>query len=65
MSSQPLALSGPCLRFDPETMRQSGAVALWRAKDGLRVVSDRGLSGDRLWHNRPKPKALQVAGAGQ
>ncbi|MBS0123031.1 ComEC/Rec2 family competence protein [Thetidibacter halocola] len=67
VASEALALSGPCLRFDPDTLGATGAVAVSARPDGLRVVTDRELSGDRLWHRRPAAQdaPLRLAQTGQ
>jgi competence protein ComEC len=46
---------GPCTRLDAAVFARSGAVAIWREPDGLRLVTDRMRSGDRLWHGGSPP----------
>jgi competence protein ComEC len=40
---------GDCLIFDPEQLRQTGAVAILPGPEGLRFISVRDVTGDRLW----------------
>ncbi|MBY6161395.1 ComEC family competence protein [Mameliella alba] len=49
VSSVTLSLLGGCRIFDPPRLKDSGSVALW-LDDGPRVVTDRQVSGWRLWH---------------
>ena len=46
VSSVKLALSGPCLLFDPVRLRQTGSLAI----SGGRVTSARDATGARLWN---------------
>jgi competence protein ComEC len=39
----------PCDVFDPDRLRDLGALAVHADKDGLRLVSVRDLRGTRLW----------------
>ena len=41
----------PCEVFDPERLRQSGAVALTLTPDGLQVKTTRDRAGRRLWND--------------
>ncbi len=60
VSSVDLDLPGGCRIFDPRQLRASGSVAVWTAETGARVVTDRDLSGHRLWHGRA-PEPVQLA----
>ncbi len=44
-----------CEVFDPARLRHSGALALFPAPEGLRVLSARQVTGTRLWSNWPDP----------
>ncbi|SDX98735.1 ComEC/Rec2 family competence protein [Citreimonas salinaria] len=53
---------GDCQLFHPETLKQTGSVAVWLAEDGIRVVTDRQRTGLRLWHGaRPDDATGLVA----
>ncbi len=54
VSNVPLNLDGPCLVLDPAKLRDTGSIAVWPTEDGLRVVTDRDLSGARLWTPTPR-----------
>ncbi|MGP6088836.1 ComEC/Rec2 family competence protein [Antarctobacter jejuensis] len=59
VSSVDLVLPGGCRIFDPRSLRDSGSVAVWTDGTDVRVVTDRDLSGQRLWHGRaPEPVRL-------
>lgn len=45
---------GPCKVLDPATLRTTGAIAFWRGDTGLIMVTDRQVSGRRLWHGPEK-----------
>ncbi len=46
----------PCRVLGPRTLRDSGALAIWPdAPGGLRIVSAKDLSGERLWNGGAKP----------
>ncbi|WP_305968173.1 MULTISPECIES: ComEC/Rec2 family competence protein [unclassified Mameliella] len=66
VSSVALSLPGDCEVFDPPRLKDSGSVAVW-LKDGVHLVTDRDLSGHRLWHGgAPEPVRLaRSAVAGQ
>ncbi|MEP3786524.1 ComEC/Rec2 family competence protein [Ascidiaceihabitans sp.] len=53
VASAPLKISG-CPVYDPQRLRQTGAVALFAKGDGLDVVTVRDMTGDRLWSNWAK-----------
>ncbi|MBV6638511.1 MAG: hypothetical protein KI788_21705 [Mameliella sp.] len=58
MSSVALSLPGGCEVFDPPRLEESGSVAVW-LRGGVQVVTDRDLSGHRLWHGGvPEPIRL-------
>ena len=59
VSSVALSLPGGCEVFDPPRLGESGSVAVW-LRDGVQVVTDRDLSGHRLWHGGP-PDPVKVA----
>ncbi len=44
-----------CEIFDPERLKQTGSIAMYRGKSGWHMVTARELSGDRPWTNWPKP----------
>ncbi|WP_425098501.1 ComEC/Rec2 family competence protein [Tropicibacter sp. S64] len=62
VASVDLALDGPCLRFDPVSLRRTGSVAIWMRQEGPRVVTAAEVSGHRLWHG-PEPAPVTVAKA--
>ena len=43
---------GPCLILDPAALKDSGPLAIWPGRDGLRIVSVRETAGHRLWNDR-------------
>ena len=50
-------LEGPaarCLVFDPDHLRHTGAIALWREGRGWRIVTARDRSGNRPWSQWPE-----------
>ena len=60
VSSVDLDLRGDCRIFDPSRLRDSGSVAVWMKETGPSVVTDRDLSGWRLW-NGGKPVQTSLA----
>lgn len=60
VSSVDIDLPGGCTVFDPARLRQSGSVAVWLTGDAPRIVTNRDLSGVRLWHGGA-PKELRLA----
>jgi competence protein ComEC len=59
VSSVDLDLPGGCEVFDPARLRHIGSVAVWIDTDGPRLVTNRALSGHRLWHGAaPEPMRL-------
>lgn len=40
---------GDCDVYDPERLRRTGAIALVRGKDGIRLRTARQIAGDRMW----------------
>ena len=46
-------LDGPCRVFDPETLSQTGAVALRIAAGAVTQINARDISGQRLWNMQP------------
>lgn len=49
--SEPWEGSGPCVVLDPPRLRDTGAVALVEAADGVRLVTARDRAGRRLWND--------------
>ncbi|MDJ0821439.1 MAG: ComEC/Rec2 family competence protein [Paracoccaceae bacterium] len=49
-----------CDVFDPDRLRQTGAIAIWLSPEGHRVVTDADRSGRRLWHGAA-PQAFRLA----
>ena len=47
----------PCTVLDPEALRETGAVALLAAGDGVRLVTARERSGHRLWNDEEVRRA--------
>ncbi|MBD3663481.1 ComEC/Rec2 family competence protein [Sulfitobacter aestuariivivens] len=45
-----------CLTFDPQTLKETGSVALSSDADGWRMVTARDLAGERLWTHWPGQK---------
>ncbi|MFW2541640.1 ComEC/Rec2 family competence protein [Primorskyibacter sp. 2E107] len=64
VASADLALSGPCTRFDPASLKRTGSVAIWMKETGPRVVTASEVSGRRLWHGAA-PAPITVAEAAQ
>lgn len=59
VSSVDIDLPGGCEVFDPARLRNSGSVAVWMEQGTPRIVTDRDLSGARLWHGAaPEPFRL-------
>ncbi|WP_235871931.1 ComEC/Rec2 family competence protein [Pelagimonas phthalicica] len=54
IASTPITLSGGCQIFDPTTLRSTGSLAFWASDTGIKMVTDRQISGHRLWHGMPK-----------
>lgn len=56
ISNQPLPkMSKGCLVFAPDTLRETGAVALRVGRNGsLEMTTARNVAGDRIWSNWPK-----------
>ncbi|MEP2030024.1 MAG: ComEC/Rec2 family competence protein [Paracoccaceae bacterium] len=54
---------GPCQLFGPDRLRQTGSVALYYGKDGLRIVTAKDMTGSRLWNTRPKRSSKWSADA--
>ncbi|WP_417208188.1 ComEC/Rec2 family competence protein [Antarctobacter sp.] len=50
VSSVDIDLPGGCEIFDPARLRESGSVAVWLDDGTPRIVTNRDLSGTRLWH---------------
>ncbi len=40
----------PCRAIHPGTLKETGALAIWREKGGLRAVTARDMTGARLWN---------------
>lgn len=51
----------PCEVYDIDRLRQTGALAGWTGGDGLRIVSAREVTGDRIWSGRRGPADIAVA----
>ncbi|MBW4707998.1 ComEC/Rec2 family competence protein [Roseobacter sp. YSTF-M11] len=47
--------SSTCVLLDPKRLRDMGAVAIRTGKDGIRLVSVRDVTGDRLWSPWRRP----------
>ncbi|WP_116132578.1 ComEC/Rec2 family competence protein [Tropicimonas sp. IMCC34043] len=45
---------GPCVIFDPEALRKTGAVALFNGPEALRIVTVAERAGQRLWTSRQR-----------
>ncbi|GAA4217310.1 competence protein ComEC [Sagittula marina] len=58
VSSVPLSLEGDCMIFDPERLKRTGSIAFWKTENGLEMVTASDVSGDRLWHDIPKKRAV-------
>lgn len=58
VSAQRLA-GESCLVFDPEALKQTGAVALTSDGDSWQITTARDVAGERLWTAWPKAKPLQ------
>ena len=43
--------AGECTGFDPERLRQTGAIAMHHGPEGLKILSVRDTTGTRLWSN--------------
>ena len=50
--------TGNCLIYDAGKLRETGAIAVYTAPDGLSIVTARDMAGDRLWNRRQRPKRL-------
>ncbi len=48
-----------CLLFDPDRLKQTGAVALNQTSQGWQIVTARDRAGERLWTAWPKAPVLQ------
>lgn len=46
--------TGPCDIYDPLRLRQTGSIAFYSTKNGLRVVTAKERAGARLWNTRPQ-----------
>ncbi|MCT4559278.1 MAG: ComEC family competence protein [Pelagimonas sp.] len=53
VSDKPLDIKGNCLLFDQTRLAQYGAVALWQKDRGWKIVTDRQITGTRLWTALP------------
>ncbi|MEM7076474.1 MAG: hypothetical protein AAF484_15390, partial [Pseudomonadota bacterium] len=47
----------PCRVIHPDTLRDTGAIALYTAPSGLREVTSRDISGTRLWNDADTRRA--------
>ncbi|MDU8911482.1 ComEC/Rec2 family competence protein [Aestuariicoccus sp. MJ-SS9] len=65
VSSAPLRLTGGCRVFDPDSLRQTGSVAIFDTPEGLRFETARDRSGQRLWSLPPRNDRRLAARAGQ
>jgi competence protein ComEC len=45
----------------PGTLRETGAVALWSGREGVRMVSARQITGARLWNSRAVRRGRTIA----
>lgn len=52
LSAVPRDLDLPCHVIHPETLRASGALALYRTPDGIKTLSARDVTGTRLWNDQ-------------
>lgn len=54
-SSTADSLSGqPCMVFDPDRLKTTGAIAMQRSGQGWQITTARDIAGERLWTNWPK-----------
>ena len=53
---------GPCIVFDPETLRAHGSVGLYAVGEEIKLISARDVSGDRIWSAWPKERPTKKAG---
>lgn len=53
VSNADLDVRGPCLVFDAERLRQTGAVAVLHKGAEMQIVTARAVTGERLWTGRP------------
>jgi competence protein ComEC len=55
---------GPCTVYDPKTLRAHGSIGFFTTANGIKLVSARDVSGDRIWSawpaERPTKKADQA-----
>jgi competence protein ComEC len=51
----------PCRVLHPGTLRETGAVALWSGREGVRMVSARQITGARLWNSRAVRRGRTIA----
>ena len=57
------AAEGRCLFYDRSRLRRSGALAIWPAEDGVRIVGVAERSGARRWNTSGARPALATAAA--
>lgn len=53
---------GPCIVFDPETLRAHGSIGLYTLGDEVKLISARDVSGDRIWSAWPMERPTNKAG---
>ncbi|MEV8466288.1 ComEC/Rec2 family competence protein [Fluviibacterium sp. DFM31] len=51
---------GSCLILDPDALRKSGALAVWRRQDGWHVAAAKIRAGNRLWSHAGQKDAAQA-----
>ncbi|KEJ89496.1 ComEC/Rec2 family competence protein [Sulfitobacter donghicola] len=62
VSSVPIERLGlPCMVYDPDRLKTTGALAISMERDGPKIVQTaREVSGDRLWTHWPDPRPLRA-----
>jgi competence protein ComEC len=60
-----LDLQGPCVVISPDSLKHSGALALFVTDTGSYFLSDREITGHRLWNPGPKTAPVEVAARSQ
>ena len=53
---------GPCIVFDPETLRAHGSIGLYTLGDEVKLILARDVSGDRIWSAWPMERPTNKAG---
>lgn len=60
-----LDLQGPCVVISPDSLKHSGALAVFVTDTGSYFLSDRDVTGHRLWNPGPKTAPVDVAARSQ